>query len=120
MKWDAKSIIVHNWPKLYKNSEGHWERTWEIVLQEPVSELSSVRTLESDLKNHEKWISVKVSGDTLHVTVTTVRWGWDDDLYGYSYEILKSINDSIGEIKIIQGQKRDLWPPWLYKKEQSS
>ncbi|ETW97166.1 MAG: hypothetical protein ETSY2_45080 [Candidatus Entotheonella gemina] len=117
MSWEPKAIVVHNWPKLEETLDGRWRRRWNIVLQAPVSKSLVISKLEQELSTHENQVSIQIRGDCkVMMEVITERWGWDDDLYFYSYGLFKRVDEALGTILTIQGQKRDLWNPWLNEK----
>ncbi len=118
MSWGPKAIVVHNWPKLEETSNGRWRRRWDIVLKSPVSQPLVISELEQELSTHENQVRIHIEEGECNVMieVITERWGWDDDLYFYSYRLLKRINEALGTILTIQGQKRDVWNPWLHEK----
>ena len=121
MNWDPKAIVVHNWPTLEETRDGRWKRCWDIVLQAPISNSQVIPELEQELSTQENQVSIRIDETgKVKMEVTTERWGWDDDLYFYSYHLLKKIDESIGTISLIQGQKRDLWNPWLHEKLKES
>jgi len=114
-QWNASAIVKHNWPELYQNSDGNWERVWSLKLEAPAQADVDIHSLEAQLSDHEKWVVISIDGCDVRLQITTVRWGWEDDLYFYYYKVLEHLNDSLGEIEEIQGQKRDLWPPWQWE-----
>ena len=117
MDWDPKAIVVHNWPTLEETLDGRWRRRWDIVLQGPISKPLAISKLEQELSTQENQVSMTIGGDrNVTMEVITERWGWDDDLYFYSYHLLKRVDETLGAILTIQGQKRDLWNPWLHEK----
>lgn len=117
MDWEPKAIVVHNWPKLEETLDGRWRRRWDIILQAPVSNPLVISQLEQELSTHENQVRLKIGEDRkVMMEVITERWGWDDDLYFFSYCLLKRVDEALGTILTIQGQKRDLWNPWLNEK----
>jgi hypothetical protein len=119
MKWEPDDIVIHNWPKLQQTPNGKWTRCWNIVLKDEIKNHISLTELEATLSDGEKLVKIEKNGKELRVWVTTDRWGWDDDLYFYSYLMLKRINDLLGRIERIQDQSRDLWEPWLSRDSES-
>ena len=114
MKWEEKSIVIHNWPKLIETNDKRWKRTWAIVLKKCIKTSVLIADLERQISTHENKVTIKIEGkQKIMMEVVTERWGWEDDLYFYSYNLLKHVNDVLGEIFLIQGQERDLWDPWL-------
>jgi hypothetical protein len=117
MNWEPKAIVVHNWPKLEETPDGTWRRRWDIVLQESVLKPLRISELERELSTGEAQVGIQLEGDRkVIMEVITARWGWDDDLYFYSYRLLKQIDETLGTILTIQGQPRDVWNPWLNEK----
>lgn len=117
MSWEPKAIVVHSWPKLEETFDGRWRRRWNIILRAPVSKSLVISKLEQELSTHENQVIIKIGEKgKVMMEVITERWGWDDDLYFYSYGLLKRVDESLGTILTIQGQKRDLWNPCLNKK----
>lgn len=114
--WKPEDIVIHNWPALEQTEDGKWTRAWNVTLFDAPSTDASIRAVERDLSDEEKRVTINKDGRNLCVRVTTDRWGWEDDLYFYSYRMLERINDSIGTIETIQGQARDMWEPWLSRK----
>lgn len=117
-EYNANSITNRKWPELTQTTDLRWQRIWEINLAEDLNQTIDLNTVEAELSNHEIWVTIKPNNKTLQVTVITDRWGWDDDLIGYSYKLLGILEDRMGEISTIQGQQRDVWPPWFWKKNQ--
>ena len=76
----------------------------------------------SESLSHEDFlVSVEIcDGDRLKVSVTTERWGWEDELYFATYNMFEAIDNLFGTIDTIQGQDRDLWEPWLRKSWRNS
>jgi hypothetical protein len=76
-----------------------------------------ISELERELSTGEAQVGIQLEGDRkVIMEVITARWGWDDDLYFYSYRLLKQIDETLGTILTIQGQPRDVWNPWLNEK----
>lgn len=115
--YNLNSLTPLDWPQLNQADNGTWIRVWDIVLVDEAISEGSITKLEEELSNEEITISVEVICKVLKITVKTLRWGWEDDLIGYSYKILKGVNDIIGEINTIQGQEREVWPPWAWEKD---
>lgn len=114
-EYNLNSITLPKWPELVQISEERWQRTWKIKLNEPLVNNEKVTMLQNVLSNDEISVVIRSSGEEVEVVVTTLRWGWDVDLIANSYQILESINNQLCEIKTIQDQPRNIWPPWARK-----
>ena len=115
-EYNADSIVVGNWPQLSQIGDGRWQRLWELKLAKAPPTQINISQLESTLSDEEIEVTITLEDQLLKVKVTTVRWGLEDDLIGYSYKIFKYLNDNLGELSEIQGQKRNVWPPWAWEK----
>ncbi|WP_293140175.1 hypothetical protein [Okeania sp. SIO3I5] len=121
MQYNVYDLIIHNWPKLAQTPDKKWHRTWEIVLKSPVIEPVDLVAYSESLSHEDFLVSVEIcDGDRLKVSVTTERWGWEDELYSATYNMFEAIDNLFGTIDTIQGQERDLWEPWLRKSWRNS
>ena len=117
MHWEPKALVVHNWPQLEETPDGTWQRRWDIVLQESALKPLRISQRARELSIGEAHVGLHLEGDrTVIMEVITARWGWDDDLYFYSYHLLQQTDETLGTILTIQGQPRDVWNPWLNEK----
>jgi hypothetical protein len=117
MQYNTDDIVIHNWAKLTQTPEGKWNRIWNIILQKNVSGELDLDTLQKKLSKEDFLIKVNIdNGNNLQISVTTERWGWEDELYFATYKMFEEIDRLFGTIDTIQGQDRDLWEPWLRKK----
>ncbi len=114
MQYSVDDIIIHNWPKLAQTPDKKWHRTWDIILKSPVIEAVDLVAYSQSLSHEDFLVSVEIcDGDRLKVSVTTERWGWEDELYSATYNMFEAIDNLFGNIDTIQGQDRELWEPWL-------
>lgn len=117
MQYNADDIVIHKWAKLIKTPEFKWNRIWTIVLKNPVFEPVDLEAISQNLSHEDFLVVVEISdGNHLKVSVTTERWGWEDELYFDTYRMFAAIDRLVGTIDTIQGQDRDLWEPWLRRK----
>jgi hypothetical protein len=113
-EYNADSIIIPNFPQLSQIEDGRWQRIWEMKLVSTPTSQIDIGQLERSLSNEEIEVAIKLENQLVKVKVITIRWGLEDDLIGYSYKIFKYLNDNLGELSEIQGQKRDTWAPWRW------
>ena len=117
MQYNVDDIIIHNWPKLVQTTDKKWNRIWDIILKKSVVESVDLVTYSQKLSHEDFCVCVEVSdGNHLKVSVTTERWGWEDELYFATYKMFEAIDQLFGTIDTIQGQERDVWEPWLRKR----
>lgn len=104
--YDESAIIGLKWAPLHQLEDQTWQRIWKIQLADAQAIDTDFSEIEEALSNHEISVSIAKVDDELHVKVTTLRWGWDDDLIIYSYKMLKTLIERIEGIKAIQNQDR--------------
>lgn len=119
-EYDASKITWHKYPIARQAHDGNWIMIWDIVLVNEIKDKESIAKFESELSTEEITITAKVQEKNLKVIVETLRWSWEDDLIGYFKRIWEGVNDIIGEIETIQGDARDTWNPWFYRKHKTS
>lgn len=117
-EYTLDNLEDRNWPKLTQTTDFKWQRIWEIELTDNLDSAIDLKMVEEELSNHEIRVKINVISSKLSVFVVTDRWGWDDDLIGYSYKILGILENRLGDILTIQGQQKDIWPPWFWKKRE--
>jgi hypothetical protein len=101
---------VPQWSEL---QDGQWGREWEIRLLEPLDEQRSGSLEELAEEGINVVVAVSADRRTLHVsTITALNPFSDDVFYAAAYRMLHKINESIGQIELIQGQPRNAWRPF--------
>jgi hypothetical protein len=116
-EYSTAKIHMSNWHEVYLTRNSKWIRVWHISLVNEPTDTTLLRQVEERLSTDEIRVEIAWKGKHLLAMVTTDRWGWDDDLFWYSYTILTTINDQVGEIESIQGEARNTWSPWSKSKE---
>lgn len=116
-EYNVDKFHVPNWPRVYQTGDQKWKRVWEISLVSEPKDLNKLREAERELSNDEIEVEITWNSNHLLVIVTTNRWALDDDLIWYSYTILTTLNELVGELAMIQGQARNSWRPWFQGKE---
>jgi hypothetical protein len=119
--YDAERIIIHNWGDLTKNSDDKkWTRDWKIKLKIPILESTDLASVSRKLSYEGFQVDLdKDSTGDLSISVQTKEWGWEDYLYFNTYKMFEEIDYLLGTIDTIQGQARDTWYPWLWRKRTS-
>ncbi len=118
MKYSADDIIINNWAELKQTSDEKWSRIWNILLQQTIPETVDYETISDFLCHKDFSVQVNISeANHLIVTVTTERWGWDDELYFATYRMFEEIEQLLGKIYTIQGESRDKWSMWLWRRK---
>ena len=117
MKYSADDIVIYNWAKLTQTSSGKWNRVWDIVLKKSVSQEFDLEAAAQSLSGDDFQVEIQISNsNTLKISVTTQRWGWEVELMFATYRMFGELDLLFGTIDTIQGQDRDMWEPWLRKK----
>lgn len=115
MQCSAEDIVIHNWAELIQTPDQKWRRLWDIKLKKTIPETIDFKSVSQALSHEDFQVYVEVSdGNHVKVSVTTDRWGWEDDLYFATYRMFQEIDHIFGTIDTIQGQDRDFWPPWQF------
>lgn len=120
MKYSADMIIVNKFPKLKELPNGKKEEIWEIVLKTTISEETNLQDISQKLSHEDFQVAVEVEqGKYLNVCVTTIRdpnpYGHDHTLFDI-YRMFENIEQLLGKIDTIQGQKiEDRWSPFRKK-----
>ena len=113
-KYDAKSLILVNWPRAECMADGHWLRVWQVHFKEAIAPHISLENLSVALSEDDFCVSLMQDApDELIVRVATYkRHGESDEVVFANYALLEKLNERIATIATIQGQERDLWLPW--------
>lgn len=107
-KW-TWNIRLHSRP----NTSASWEQVSLAIKQSIVEHVDP--SLEADLS-----ISLTLH-DLTHLTATmhTTRSGWADELVIATGYMFDDIDRMVGTIETIEGQPRNMWPPWTLRKAQN-
>ncbi|WP_375492779.1 hypothetical protein [uncultured Nostoc sp.] len=118
MKYSPNDIIINNWAELRQTPDGKWNRLWSISLQKSILETIDYENISKLLSHEDFYVQVQISEpNCLLVSVTTERWGWDDELYFATYRMFEEIEHILGKIDKIQGENREKWSIWLGRKK---
>lgn len=110
---DANKLVRNEWAPLVQTPEGLWQRVWIIRFVNDLPAGIQLDEVAKALTRVDFVVSLRILGRCeLEVTVTTARWGWDDELYFEHYRMFEAIDKTFGTIDTIQGQARSLWRPW--------
>ncbi|SRR5579875_1008475 len=119
---NAKISIGDDWPKPTKWGEienlagGKWRTTWEFELEEiEITRLDEV-ALKASHPEAGFFVTLQSIGDSrLIAIIDTNRWAMEVDYYGFTFQLFKSIDRSVGRIRLIQGFPRDWYSPFMRK-----
>ncbi|MBK8138186.1 MAG: hypothetical protein IPK52_20625 [Chloroflexi bacterium] len=114
-EYDVNSITIPDWPPLHQLEDQSWQRTWKIQRSQQQTIDADFTQIQEELSQDGIKVSIARVGEEIHVQVTTIRWGWDDELIVYSYKLLDILNQKIVGITAIQNQQKELWIPHLRK-----
>ncbi|AFZ10526.1 hypothetical protein Osc7112_6371 (plasmid) [Oscillatoria nigro-viridis PCC 7112] len=110
MKYNVDDVVVRNWANLRQMPDGRWNRIWEITLKQAIPESINLENISKLLSHEDFDIRVVMrEGNNLAISVTTERWGWEDELIFATYRMFEEIEHLVGKIDIIQAQNRDIW-----------
>lgn len=117
MQYSADDIVFHNWPEIQKTSDNRWIREWDITFKNPVSDKINLESLSHSLSYIGYEVLVrKENSCNFKFKVTTDYSNREDRLCFNTYKMLEEIDILCGDIDTVQGQHRDLWDPWLRRK----
>ena len=113
-KYDTKHLVLLNWPRAQRTTDGRWIRVWKIHFKEVINSHLSMPNLSLECSGDDFVVSLDKHGprDITAQVITSRRHGESDEVVFANYDVLKKLNASIGTIETIQGQERDLWLPW--------
>ena len=123
MKYSAENIILNKHPELRQLPNGKWKEIWDIILKTPISRKIDLKDISKKLssedifdKDYECDIQIDIKEEKyLKLCVTLFR---DSNPYHHDYSIFaiykmfEKIEELLGDIDTIQGQKiEDRWFP---------
>jgi hypothetical protein len=120
MKYSVDMIKVDKFPKVKKLPNGKKEQNWEIVLKQTLTKQVNLQDISQKLSHKDFQVTINAKeGKYLNVCVITVI---DPNPYSHDYTIFDiykmfdDIEELLGSIDTIQGQKRE--ERWEYLRKQ--
>jgi len=119
-------LIDHNWPHIAQVAGGMWHATWVIDLASRFVDVAGLDTVAEDISSEltsvvrgvtgspDESFTIRLRADGHQLNLETRT---SSHLIGAENclaigELFKAIDRQVGEILRIQGQARELWPPW--------
>lgn len=105
------SIRPLRWGEVSANADGTWMTSWRILIEPSPHTARTVSQLEGAWPIGFAAVA-RISGNELHVDVTTERDPMELDIMQATYDLFANIDSSIGRVIEIQGCPRDWWQPF--------
>jgi hypothetical protein len=115
MVYGEESLVLHNWPKIERESDGLWVRSWSIVFQHEIQDFVDLKIASNYLSYEGYKVDVsRVHCNELEFSVKTKDSYRDEDyLIFNAFKMLEEIDILFRGIDTIQGQSCEEWNPWL-------
>ena len=109
------TIIISKYPDLIQLPDSRWNRVFDVRFKKSIDVNLDLSKIAHSVSNQDFLVKINKQNKTsVKVSVTTDRWGWDDEISIGTSILIKKLDDLIGTIDIIQGQARSEWCSWLW------
>ena len=126
MKYNADQITVNKIPELKQLPNGKWEQTWDIVLKNPISKTIDLKKISNQLSQEKFNFNVQLRIEEKKYLTVYVNFYRDTEPYHHDHSVLlvdkmlNNIEDFLGDIDTIQGQKiEERWNIYRRTKQKS-
>jgi hypothetical protein len=119
-------LVLHNWPIVSEGNTGVWHSTWSFELVSPHEsevdldgtgkEFSTALTrnvrLVTGSPEESFTVCIRADSNRLNIKTTTPSHLIGSEYMSAIIELFELVEQHFGQIKRIQGQPRNSWPPW--------